>query len=140
MGDRRLARRIAAILYFVPGLGIAMSTLLILAYLDRRGELPMTPFGWRLMGSTVPGMGADQLTFLGRALAWVLIGVSAVDVATGRWLWQDRHRGRVIGLATTPVSLGLGLLFQVPFLIVVAPLRAGLVIADSRRSSRPEAR
>jgi hypothetical protein len=130
----------AAILYFVPGLGFAISTLLILAYLDRRSELPMTPFGWRLMGSTVPGMGADRLTLLGRALAWVLIGVSAVDVATGRWLWEDRHRGRVIGLATTPVSLGLGLLFQLPFLIIVVPLRAGLVIADSRRSSRPEAR
>ena len=135
-----MARRIAAILYFIPGLGWAISVLLVLVYLDRRGELPMTPFGWRLMGSTVPGMGADQLTPLGRALAWVLIGVSAVDVATGRWLWQDRHRGRVSGLATTPVSLVLGLLFQLPFLIVVAPLRAGLVIADSRRSSRPEAR
>ena len=134
-----MARRIAAILYFVPGLGFAISTLLILAYLDRRGELPMTPFGWRLMGSTVPGMGADQLTVLGRALAWVLIGVSAVDVATGRWLWRDRHLGRVIGLATTPVSLVLGLLFQLPFLIVVAPLRAALVMVDSRRSSRPEA-
>jgi hypothetical protein len=134
-----LARRIAVILYLVPGLGFAISTLLILAYLDRRGELPMTPFGWRLMGSTVPGMGSDQLTPLGGALAWLLIGVSAVDVATGSWLRQDRHRGRVIGLATTPVSLGLGLLFQLPFLIVVAPLRAGLVFAGSRRSSRPEA-
>jgi len=134
-----LARRIAAILYFVPGLGVAISTLLILAYQDRRGELPMTPFGWRLMGSTVPGMGEDQLTPTGTALAWVLIGVSAVDVAASRWLWQDRRRGRVIGLATTPVTFRLGLLFQVPFLIVVAPLRAGLVIADSRRSSRPEA-
>jgi hypothetical protein len=130
-----LARRIAAILYFVPALGVAISTLLILAYQDRHGELPMTPFGWRLMGSTVPGMGEDQLTPTGTALAWALIGVSAVDVATSRWLWQDRRRGRVIGLATTPVTFGLGLLFQVPFLIVVAPLRAGLVIADSRRSS-----
>ena len=134
-----MARRIAAILYLVPGLGFAISILLVLAYLDRRGELPMTPFGWRLMGSTVPGMGADQLTPLGWSLAWVLIGVSAVDVVTSRWLWQGRRRGRVIGLATTPVSCGLGLLFQLPFLIVVAPLRAGLVIADSRRSSRPEA-
>ena len=133
-----MGRRIAAILYFVPGLGFALSTLLILAYLDRRGELPMTPFGWRLMGSTVPGIGADQLTSLGRALGWVLIGVSALDVATGRWLWQDRRRGRVIGLATTPVSLGLGLLFQLPFLIVVAPLRAGLVIFAGRRSSSRE--
>jgi hypothetical protein len=134
-----MARRIAAILYFVPGLGFAISVLLILGYLDRRGELPMTPFGWRLMGSTVPGMGSDQLTPVGRALAWVLVGVSAVDVATSRWLWQDRRRGRVIGLATTPVSFALGLLFQLPFLIVVAPLRAGLLIADSRRSSTPEA-
>ncbi len=135
-----MARRIAAVLYFVPGLGFVISTLLILAYQDRNGELPMTPFGWRLMGSTVPGMGADQLTLLGRALAWVLIGVSAVDVATSRWLWQDRRRGRVIGLATTPVSFGLGLLFQLPFLIVVAPLRAGLLVANSGQSSRPEAR
>jgi hypothetical protein len=102
------------------------------------GELPMTPFGWRLMGSTVPGMGADQLTQVGTALAWLLIGVSAVDAATGRWLWQDRRRGRVVGLATTPVNFGLGLLFQVPFLIVVPPLRAGLLIVGSwRRSSEP---
>ena len=134
-----MARRIAAILYFVPGLGVAISTLLILAYQDRHGELPMTPFGWRLMGSTVPGMGADKLTPTGMALAWVLIGVSAMDVATSRWLWEDRRRGRLVGLATAPVTFGLGLLFQVPFLIVVAPLRAGLVIADSRRSARPEA-
>ena len=30
-GDRRLARRIAAILYFVPGLGFAISTLLLIS-------------------------------------------------------------------------------------------------------------
>lgn len=98
----------------------------------------MTPFGWRLMGSTVPGMGVDQLTPAGTVLAWVLICVSAIDVATGRWLWQNRRRGSLVGLATTPITFGLGLLFQVPFLIVVAPLRAGILIAD-RRSSRPEA-
>ena len=130
-----MARRLAAILYFVPGLGFAISTVLILVYQEQRGELPMTPFGWRLMGSTVPGLGADRLTAMGKALAWLLIGVSAADAAAGRWLWQDRDRGRLIGLAMTPVSLGLGLLFQLPFLIVVAPLRAGLVIIDSRRQS-----
>jgi hypothetical protein len=80
-----MSRRIAAILYVVPGLGFGISALLILAYHDRRGELPMTPFGWRLMGSTAPGMGTDQLTSLGGTLAWVLIAVSAIDVATGRW-------------------------------------------------------
>ena len=133
-----MARRIAAILYLVPGLGIALSTLMVLAYQGRRGELPMTPFGWRLMGSTVPGMGADQLTPVGTALAWLLIGVAAVDAAAGRWLWQGRRRGSVVGLATTPVNIGLGLLFQVPFLIVVPPVRAGLMNVGSwRRSSEP---
>jgi hypothetical protein len=130
-----MARRIAAILYFVPGLGFAISTVLLLVYQELRGELPMTPFGWRLMGSTVPGLGADRLTAMGTALAWLLIGVSVVDAAAGRWLWQDRRLGTVVGLATTPVSFALGLLFQLPFLIVVAPLRAALVIVDSRRQS-----
>ena len=135
-----MARRIASILYLVPGLGVAVSTLMVLAYQQRRGELPMTPFGWRLMGSTVPGMGADRLTPRATALAWLLIGVSAIDAATGRWLWQDRRLGRVVGLASTPVNFGLGLLFQVPFLLVVPPLRAGLVIVGARRrSSKPSA-
>jgi hypothetical protein len=130
-----MSRRIAAILYVVPGLGFGISALLILAYHDRRGELPMTPFGWRLMGSTAPGMGTDQLTSLGGTLAWVLIAVSAIDVATGRWLWQDRRRGGLVGLATTPVSLGLGLMFQLPFLLAILPLRVVLVVAHVRRSS-----
>ena len=134
-GDEPWLAGSQSILYLIPGLGVAVSTLMILAYQQRRGELPMTPFGWRLMGSTVPGMGADQMAPRGTALAWLLIGVSAVDAATGRWLWQDRRRGRVVGLATTPVNFGLGLLFQVPFLLVVPPLRAGLVIVGARRRS-----
>jgi hypothetical protein len=83
-----MARRVAAVLYFVPGLGIAISTLLILAYEERRGELPMTPFGWRLRGSTVPGMSADQLTPMGTALVPFLIVVPplrAGPVIVGSW-------------------------------------------------------
>jgi hypothetical protein len=132
-----MARRIAAILYVLPGLGWAISVLLILAYHDRRGELPMTPFGWRLLGSTAPGMSPDRLTPSGGALAWVLIAVSAVDVVTGRWLWQGRRRGSVAGLATTPLSFGLGLMFQLPFLLAVLPVRAVLAVAHLR-SPQPE--
>ncbi len=128
-----MARRTIAILYLVPGLGFAVSTLAILAYHDRRGELPMTPFGWRLLGSTIPGMGADRLTPLGRSLAWVLIGVSAVDAVTGFWLWKRNRHGRVVGLVTTPVTIGLAVLFQLPIPLVVAPLRALLLIVAPAR-------
>ena len=123
-------------LYFVPGLGIGISTLAILAYQHQRGELPMTPFGWRLLGSTVPGMGADQLTPTGTTLAWVLIGVSALDAATGIWLWQGRARGTITGLVTTPVSFILAVLFMLPFVLVVVPLRALLVIFSARGDPR----
>jgi hypothetical protein len=132
-----VARRITAALYVIPGLGIAISTLAILGYQERRGELPMTPFGWRLLGSTVPGMGSDHLTSLGQSLAWVLIGVSAVDAATGLALWQGRPSARFVGLASTPVTFSLGALFQVPFLLIVPPLRALLILA--RRPSESEA-
>ena len=127
-----MAQRIVALLYLVPGLGFCISTLAILAYLDRRGELPMTPFGFRLLGSSIPGMGTEQLTPLGRGLAWLLIGVSAVDAATGLGLWKSGRGGRV-GLLTTPVTFILAVLFQLPFLLVVVPLRALLTIVISRQ-------
>jgi hypothetical protein len=82
-------------------------------------------------------MSPDRLTPSGGALAWVLIAVSAVDVVTGRWLWQGRRRGSVAGLATTPLSFGLGLMFQLPFLLAVLPVRAVLAVAHLR-SPQPE--
>ena len=84
----------------------------------------MSPFGWRLLGGPYPDIGTDRLTPLGWALAWLLIGVSIVDVLIGRWLWQGRRRGAVLALVMAPVSFALGWLFALPYLIVMAPLRA----------------
>ncbi len=123
----------ASVLYAVPGLGFAISVPLVLAYAARRGELPMTPFGWRLMGGPYEQIGTDQLTSLGWGLAVTLVGVSLLDVLTAIWLRQGRRRGARLALAMAPVSLGLGAVFVLPFLLVVAPIRATLVLAGWRR-------
>ena len=76
-------------------------------------------------------LGADAFT----ALGWALVGVCVLEVVTGAWLWQGRRRGARLGLATTPLAIGLGAGFALPLLLVGAPLRAALVLAG-RRSLR----
>ena len=116
--------RVLAVVYAVPGIGWAVATLAVLLYHREHGELPMTPFGWRLLGGPYPEIGTERLTPLGWALAWLLIGVSLVDVLIGRWLWQGRRRGAVLALVMAPVSFALGWLFALPYLILMAPVRS----------------
>jgi len=116
--------RALALIYAVPGIGWAVATVAILLYHRERGELPMTPFGWRLLENPHPEIATDRLTPLGWGLAWLLVAVSIVDVLIGSWLWQGRRRGAVLALAMAPVTFALGWLFALPFLIVMAPLRA----------------
>ena len=117
-------RRVLAAVYAVPGVGWAVATLAVLLFHRVRGELPMTPFGWRLLGGPYERVGTDRLTPLGWALALLLIAVSGADVVIGRWLWQGRRRGAVLALAMAPVSFVLGRLFVLPYLLMMAPLRA----------------
>jgi hypothetical protein len=121
-----------ALLYAVPGVGWAVATLAILLYHRDHGELPMTPFGWRLLGGPYPEIGTDRLTPLGWALAWLLVAVSIVDVMIGRWLWLGRPRGAVLALVMAPVSFALGWLFALPYLLVMAPLRTNVAVDDWR--------
>ena len=122
--------RVLALLYAVPGVGWAVATLAVLLYDRDHGELPMTPFGWRLLGGPYPEIGTDRLTPLGWALAGLLVAVSIVDVMIGRWLWLGRPRGAVLALVMAPVSFALGWLFALPYLLVMAPLRTiGAVVA-----------
>ena len=121
--------RAAGALYVLLGAGFGVGTAVTLVYLERHGELPMTPFGFRsLAGGFFEGLGAQRFTYLG----WVLVGVSALDIIAGAWLWQGRRRGAWLGLATAPVALVLAAGFALPFLLVGVPIRAALVLAGRR--------
>jgi hypothetical protein len=115
--------RLAALCFIAEaGFGIFMP--ITLAHLARTGELPMTPFGFRSFSGPFGALGRDAFT----ALGWSLVVVCALDVLAGVWLWQGKRRGARLGLSTTPITLALGIGFALPFLLLLVPLRAGLVI------------
>lgn len=126
------AVRVAAGVHLFLGMAFGASVPVVLSHLARHGELPMSPFGWRYMaGRPVEQLSPEQFT----ALGWTLVGVSALDVLAGIWLWQGRRRGLKLGLATTAPALALGAAFELPLLIVGVPIRAALAWAG-RRSLR----
>ena len=123
--------RVTSALYALPGLAFGLGTVGTLAYLARKGELPMTPFGWRLMGA--PLVGTERFGPLGWMLALALVATSALDVIAGIWLRQGKPQGARLGLATTPLTLVLAVAFVLPGLLVVAPVRGLLLLAARRR-------
>jgi hypothetical protein len=124
-----LAIRAAAVMYIALGLGFSIGTAITLDHLAREGELPMTPWGFRSLGG---GLFEQQAPEQFAALGWALVGVCAVDVVAGVWLWQGRRRGAVLGIATSPLALGLGAGFALPFLLAGVPMRVALILAGRR--------
>jgi hypothetical protein len=110
-------------------LGFGISMPLALANLSRDGELPMTPFGFRAFSGPFERLGPDRFTALGIAL----VGVSVLDAIAAVWLWQCRRRGGVLGLATTPFAVILGLGFALPLWLLPIPIRTAIVILAWRR-------
>jgi hypothetical protein len=122
------AIRAAAVTYVVLGVGFGVTTAITLDHFARSGELPMSPFGFRSLSGPFEQLG--RVSFL--VLGWILVGVCALDVLAGVWLWQGRRRGAALGLASSPVAFLLGLGFALPFLLAGVPIRAGLVLANRR--------
>ena len=126
------AIRAGAVLCVGLGIGFGAGAVVTLAALARDGELPMTPWGFRSMaGGPFEQLGSGGFTALGSAL----VGVCALQVVAGAWLWQGRRRGAQLALATTPLAFGLGAGFALPFLLVGEPVIAALIMAG-RRSLR----
>jgi len=106
--------------------GITMP--IALAHLARRGELPMTPFGFRAFSGPFERLGARRFALLGAAL----MGVSALNFVAGLWLVQGRRRGAVLGLALTPPATILGLGFALPLWLAPIPLRTIVLLRALR--------
>jgi hypothetical protein len=115
-------------MYLVLGLGFGVGAAVTLNRFTRDGELPMTPWGFRALSGPFETLGPGPFT----ALGWALVGVCVLDVVAGTWLWQGRRRGARLGLATTPLALGLGAGFALPFLLAGVPIRVALVCAGRR--------
>jgi hypothetical protein len=120
--------RIAGVTYVALGLGFGVGAIVALASLARTGELPMTPWGFRALSGPFERLDQQQFTALGLGL----VGVCALDVVAGVWLWQGRQRGANLGLATTVPALALGAGFALPFLLAGVPIRVALVLTGRR--------
>jgi hypothetical protein len=125
-----LGIRIAA-LSLIGDAAFAIAMPLALAHLARHGELPMTPWGFRAFAGRFEGLGPERFAALGIGL----MGVCALDVVAGIWLWQGRRRGATLALATSPLAFGLAVGFELPFLLGPVPIRTALILA-ARRSLR----
>lgn len=130
MADQRvsLSTRVAG-LSFLLELGFGASMPIALAHLARRGELPMTPWGFRAFAGPFELVGRRRLGLLGVAL----MAVSALDAVAGIWLAQGRRRGGVLGLALTPPATILGVGFALPFWLAPIPVRAAIIMRGWRR-------
>ena len=125
------ALRAAGASYLVLGIGFGVGAIVTLLQFARRGELPMTPWGFRSMSGPFEGLGAGRFSMLG----WSFVAVCALDALAGIWLWHGRRRGARLGMVTSPLALILGAGFALPFLLVGVPIRLGLTWAG-RRSLR----
>ena len=122
-----LTVRVAALLFVFLGLAFGSSVPVVLSYLDRHGELPMT-FGFRSLAGPFEQLGPQAF----KALGWTFVGVCAVDVVAGLGLWRGRRWGARMALVTSPLALALGIGFALPLVLVGVPIRVALVLAGRR--------
>lgn len=124
VGERNGAIVVASSLFL---LGVAWPlNIPILLHILRTGELPVLPVGGiRLMGGGfIEAMGMKVM------VASILLNglTSALDVLAGYWLWKSDRRGGILGLALTPVFMIFAIGWLVPLMLVIGPLRAGLIL------------
>jgi len=117
----------ATMIVWALGFGAAMP--IALAHLARLGDLPMTPWGFRMYAGPFEALGPGRFALLGASL----MGVAALNAVAGLWLVQGRRRGAVLGLALTPLATVLGLGFALPFWLAAIPVQVALILSGWRR-------
>jgi hypothetical protein len=123
------ARRAAAAVLVAVGIGFGVPVPWAVDHIDRTGELPMTPWGFRAYSGPFETLGMERF----KALAWAFAVVCALDVIAGILTWRGDPRGPRLAAATTPPGVVLGLGFALPIYLASIVVRSVLLIAGRRR-------
>jgi len=110
------------------GVGFGLSALWAIARLQRTGELPMTPWGFRALSGPTDALGPRWVSVLGAVFA----GVCSLYVLAGAWLWRGQRRGLHLAAAASVPGLILGAGFALPFLLLGLPVSLVLALAGRR--------
>ena len=123
------AHRAAAAVLVSVGVGFGVPVPWAVGHLDRTGELPMTPWGFRVYSGPFEELGPERF----KALAWAFALVCLADVIAGLLTWRGDRRGPRIAAVATPPGVVLGLGFALPIYLASIALRSVLLIAGRRR-------
>jgi ABC-type spermidine/putrescine transport system permease subunit II len=128
MNRGRIATKLAGASLALLGVGFGVNAVWAFAHLQRTGELPMTPFGFRAFEGPLTRLGTQWTSLLGAVLA----AVCSLDVLAGFWLWRGERRGLRLATAAALPGLVLGAGFELPFLLLGLPLSLLLALAGRR--------
>ena len=116
---------VVSVVFLVFGLGFAVTTPLILAYIILNGSAP-TLFGIEFLdGNSLIGKlwGLNAVIALGLALT----AVAVLEAVAGFWLWQSMKKGGKLGIFLLIPNLFFAVGFGIPALYVVPPVTTVLL-------------
>jgi hypothetical protein len=111
------------------GIGFGVPVPIAVEHLDRTGELPMTPWGFRAYSGPFESLGPERF----KVLAWAFALVCLADVIAGVLTWRGDRRGPRLAAVTTPPATILGLGFALPIYLASIGLRSVLLVLGRRR-------
>ena len=123
------AHRAAAALLIAVGVGFGLPIPWAVDHLDRTGELPMTPWGFRAYSGPFEELGPERF----KLLAWAFALVCLTEVIAGLLTWRGDRRGPRLAALATPPGVVLGLGFALPIYLASIVLRSLLLVAGRRR-------
>lgn len=123
------AYRAAAAVLVAVGVGFGVPVPFVVDHLDRTGEPPMTPWGFRAYSGPFESLGAERF----KALLWAFAAVCVADVVAGLLAWRGDRRGPRIAAVATPPGVALGLGFALPIYLASIVLRSILLVVGRRR-------
>ena len=120
---RGSAITLAAILYCWFGFAFLISSLLIVIYARRNGELPVLFQIEMLSGPFSERLGLDAA--LAATVPWNVVNV--LEMVAGYLLWKSRKHGGRLGLVLFPAGLIFWIGYALPIMVVIGPFRVLLL-------------